>query len=328
MTSERIKRAVESVTMPREAKARVAVNIAAQSEKRRRVRARVIIAAAVAAALLATGASAACAGYFSNRRVVPAGERFSEAEFLNSAVTSGDAPSSYSVEHAGDSWGTGTPAGERCGGAGTAWNKLRNWDNDKYIGGSTRAGEYEWTGLEVISAEGEPYIRDVYDSTSGAVKREFIAFDPRAFAPYTAELFEIDYGAIEEKYEHVSAPWLFYIISDKRGAVKGVTYNACYAAGDGANFTMEYYGDLWVKNLGVRQEYVLEDEYDSVYTYTSSTGAEFLIRAKDDVVAAECRFIVDEGRNYSSDIRFCIHASFMTPAEVEAIADCIDLHVG
>lgn len=328
---DRLKRAVDSIVLSVEAKERLLVRLTAvesPEKRRRKLRPGVLIATAVITALLVTGAGAACVSYFANRSVVPTGGRFEDAEFTNfGVIVEDDAPSSYSVEHAGAGWGEGTYAEECYSGTdGAVWNKLRNWDNDQYIAGSTRAGEYEWTDLEVIKGEGELLIRDVFDTSSGAVKREYLSFDPAQFAPYTADFFEIDYAAIEENYTHVNYPWLFYTISDKRGTVKGVTYSACYVAGDGANFTMEYYGDYWVKNLIVGQNFILEDEYDRVYTYTNASGAQFLIRAKDNVVAAECCFVVDEGRNYSSYARFDLHANFMTTSDVEVILDCIELH--
>lgn len=333
MDIKKIKRAVDSIELPDAAKARIkdALQSVGKATPGRRIIARpgVLIAAVLIAALLVTGAGAACVSYFTNRTVIPSGDSFSEATFLNHGVIgAGDTPAAYSVEHAGDDWGIGLSVEEQYGDTDSAlWKKFRTWSSSEYIAGSTRAGEYDWTGLEVIQAEGDVLIRDIFDVSNGAVKREYMAFDPADFVPYAGDFFAIDCAAIEENYTAVEYPWLFYTITDKHGTVKGLTYKACYAAEDGKNFTMDYFGDYWVEDLGIRQEYILESEYDSVYTYTNASGGQFLIRAKDDVVVAECRFVVDEGQNYNSDNRFSLHANFMTASEVEAILECIDLRV-
>ena len=324
---DRLKRAVDSIEPGECTKGRLLARLKASSPpvRRRKLRPGVLIAAAVAAALLVTGAGAVYGRYFVGKQALAPGETPS-IQFTNTGVLNGDAPQGYGIESVGPGWGIGRTLDSFYEKNGAVWNKLRNWDNDEYLGGSTRGG-YNWTDFEVISGEGDILVRDVFDTGSKAVKREYISFNPLNFSDYLAEFINVDFGRIQERYSPLDIPYLFYTIKDRLDNLKGIYYCAVFAEDSGANFQLNYTGDCRIENLSILSDYVLAEEYDSAYTYTNSTGIEFFICAKDDHVLAECQYIIDEGHNLSSDCRITVDASFMTTADVEAVLDCIELNV-
>ena len=121
---------------------------------------------------------------------------------------------------------------------------------------------------------------------------------------------------------------LCYTIEDRRGALKGVCFQAHYAGESGANFLLSFSADRLVKNFKVIPQYILAEEYERAYTYTNAHGAEFLICIDGECASAESRFFVDEGRSRTSDYSVSLRSSFMSAAELEAVLDCISLPEG
>lgn len=328
MDMNTVKRAVDSIELGADAKERILSGLTAGNapvRRRRRLRPGALIAAAVVAALLVTGAGAACRMYFSNTRVLSPGENPEKLSFSNPDITDSDAPTGYSVAIGGTS-SEGITVEELLDIYidGPVWEKLRNWDNNVNLGGSTR-GSYKWTGFEVLENDGDMLVRDVFDRENHAVKRERISFDPADFAPYIADFINVDFETIEEDYSPIGMPELFYTINDRWGALKGVYFQAHYADESGANFQLDFTADRLVENLTVIPQYILAEEYDCVYTYTNANGIEFLICVSGECVSAESRFFVDEGRSRTSNYMISLDSSFMTAAEVESVLDCISL---
>ncbi len=325
-----LKRAVESIKLPEDAAARIGAGLlsAPAAKPRRRLRGRAVIAAVAAAALLIVGAGAAGGIYFSNTRVLSPGEDPEKLSFSNPAIAGSDAPAGYGVA-VGSPGSVGTTVEEWLErlSDGPVMEKLRNWDNDANLGGSTRGG-YEWTDFEVLESEGDMLVRDVFDRENHAVKCERISFDPADFAPYIADYITVDFGAIEEEYAPIGVPELFYAIADRSGAIKGVCFQAHYADESGANFQLDFTADRLIKNLPVIPTYILAEEDANVYTYTNSHGVEFLIWDSGECVSAESRFFVDEGHSRTSDYRITLGASFMSAEELEALLECISLPEG
>ena len=119
----------------------------------------------------------------------------------------------------------------------------------------------------------------------------------------------------------------FNTIKDRLDNLKGIYYCAVFAEDSGAKLPAQLYGRLQDRKSEHTFRLCSAEEYDSVYTYTNSSGVEFFICAKDEHVLAECQYIIDEGHNLSSDCRITVDASFMTTADVEAVLDCKELNV-
>ena len=301
-----LKKAVESIRLSAEARARISARLAeakAPARRRRRLRPGVLIAAAVIAALLATGAGAAYIREYYNPEIVDGWEDMRTPP----PAYSEDEPNGYSAYMGVEDYTPPTLEIQ----TGRQRKKFSTWDTDEEIQGSV-SGSHEWTDLEVLAGSGDILVRDVF-ATDGTSKREYTAADPALLCEMFEGAFSIDFSCFEDNYKSVPYANLYYMESAENGSRNGTEFAALYAVGSDGGWLQFDCTTMYTRSIP-GTDYILADTYDDVYTYTNASGLEFVITVNGDSINAGCM---------AEHISISVRGAYITTADIEAAVDCI-----
>ena len=316
MDYENLKKAVQEIKMPAEMQMRITERCraaAAQQSppacakapgkwKRRSIR----LAAAAAVCVICCATAVAVGGHlFYNPTIVP-----TPGDATAATVQSGAAPSLSGLAKPN----SGTP--HSLADMTESYSaKSRGWDSENTIGGSVSSIHETWISMTPLESKNGVRARLV-TGKSGAVKTEYTAENPDLLQSVLPEQIAIDTAWLNETYQYVPDANCAYIIEDKKGAYAGSYFSALYAADDeSAWFGLEY-SNAAQSDQDESNSFVAESDYDNVYTYTTESGAEFLIQTYGDCAWLSCT-------TASTSIQ--LYGGYLTCAELEQIAEHLDV---
>ena len=264
-----------------------------------------VIAAAVAVMMiLVLTAGAAVVQMFRNDVIVPSIDDIPEPTFHIGV------PGGYSVRE---------PSGEP---PATLEEKIASsryiterWDLEESINGGIY-GYSQWDSLEVLSSDPTLRSRRI-GRKDGAEKMQYTAENPTNLLDTLTGHFTFDLTWLNEHYDFVPDANLSLSIRDKRGNLVIESFQALYAKKDSTGYVdlnFAYYAQADY----LEQGYVQEDNYESVYYYTSTDGYEFLVMMYNGNVWVDCM---------TAHAKISFNGAYLTTSEVEEILDHLVLTI-
>ena len=198
--------------------------------------------------------------------------------------------------------------------------KSMYWNEWESARGSFGPSIDQWTDLEVTNDAGPVKSRTIQGWSHMSlipkkyVKYEYTARTPAELASVTSGLVVLDTDWMAAHYQVPEWANFYYQIYNSKNALSGEVYYALYTTSDDRYVQISY---AFAPGMNLSPSYRIESSYDRLENYTSATGVEAVIAAKNGNLwmdASTPEFILS------------FYGGYLTVEEAEAILDHITIN--
>ncbi len=199
--------------------------------------------------------------------------------------------------------------------------KSMHWNEWESARGSFGPSIDQWMDLEVTNDVGPVKSRTIRGLDHKSlfskeyIKYEYTARTPAELASVTSGLVVLDTDWMAEHYQIPEWANFFYQIYDSRNALSGEVCYVLYTTSDGRYVDISY---AYAPGMNLSPSYRIGSNYDQVETYTSATGVEAVIAAKNGNLWVDAE---------TPEFILSFHGGYLTVEEAEGILDHITVNV-